>query len=934
MKAQAVILLFLLVISIMISGSFLASPSYMPQERKRIAFDETHKEVHKISDSYARFHDLLELSGFEVESLREGPLTLPKLKAYSVLVLPLPRKPLLKEEIASIVSFVEGGGGLFIIGDCGGDQFWGSNLNNLSRIFGITFNPDIIRAPREPIIINWIKPHPITVGVKQIIYRTGSSLSVAGNAVGLAAASDEAWADKLMGHMGILEAGEAEGRNVTVLAVSNFGLGRVVCLGSSTLFADSNLLSDHKKLGLNILRWLSSSEPLRASIENRFIRLKFFDDNLHSSYQLEVWDDTAKKWITAYHDIRFYTTSKEGFNFTWNIGGTSVKTGTINGRKVLIVKYPETSQYGYESKVVDIGSEDEANLYGEGWSEPFIFENRTVRKVLPRREDIHLLLDYPDHPWLQYSLSLTIADVGKERVDVNALTWKGWRTIKSFHTNGTNKWVEIGIALNLSDFYVDLGTNKMRLGIHVEGDPLIIDKVILSNTAQAGSIEILAFLSKDSPIVSFFMRKFGGLHLDGVGVIGEMATKSIRGKRFAFSDIFIDAASEEKNKVQITRGSCLSILNLGGDEAFSDGPSPERSMYIYGDGWSQVFVPRQGSKAREAITGKTNTFLVIPPPPSLRVLYNLSISYLDLDAFPVDVNLFNGSSWIPVGHIERQNTGTWRTATFSIPPSEMYFDPIVGGVKIGLYAYGSSLVVSKIAVEWKTLDESRMAIAFSSGQDKIVNFILVPEGDDQIFQHEVDGVNHVIKTIDIFTPLSTLSGNNDEKENILPITAVGSYIFDTSTLLVEAENSISKGWRPKPVELLDSFTPRSLAVARLNASSISFRFPVLNSSVYSVFVRYFDPAEDASSKKVIVSVNGREIGRIKFEGSGKLQIWREEIKLPTGACTVTLTPISNVPSSDIAFIDYVLIAPRLWEEEAAHELETIRYGLVGEGDGF
>ena len=592
MRSQAVILLFLLVLSVLISSSFLASSRYVPQEKKRIAFDETHNEVHRLSDDYGNFHDFLELSGFEVDSLREGPLTLPKLRAYSVLVLPLPRKPFSKEEIASIVSFVEGGGGLFIIGDCGGEQFWRSNLNNLSRIFGITFNLDIIRAPREPVIINRIKPHPITVGVKEIVFRTGSSLSIASNATGLAAASDEAWADRLTGHVGTLEPGEARGQNITVLAVSNFGLGRVVCLGSSTLFTDSNLLSDHKKLGLNILKWLSSIEPLKASIDNGFIRLKFFDDNLHSSYQLEVWDDAEGKWVTAYHDIRFYTTSKEGFNFTWNIGGTSVKTRIINGRKALIVKYPETGQYGYGSESIDIGSEgDEGNLYGGGWSEPFIFENRTVREALPRREDIHLLLDYPDHPWLQYNLSLTFADVGKGRVDVNALTWKGWRTIKSFYTNGTNRWVKIKIALNLSDFYVDPGTNEMRLGIYVEGDPLIIDKVLLSSTARSGSIEILAFLSKDSPIVSFFMREFGDLTLDSVGVIGELSTKSIRGKRFAFSSLLLDALSEQENRMRLTQGSRLNILNLGTNDAFSEGPSPERSMYIYGGGWSEVFIP-------------------------------------------------------------------------------------------------------------------------------------------------------------------------------------------------------------------------------------------------------------------------------------------------------------------------------------------------------
>jgi hypothetical protein len=933
MKIQTLALLFLIAFSLIIPSIFMMSPSHVLQERKRIAFDETHMEVHTITDGYAQFYESLKLSGFEVEPIREGPLTLHKLRAYSVLVLPLSRKPFSNEEISAITSFVEGSGGLFIIGDCGGDELWGSNINNLSSIFGITFNPDVIKAPIEPVKINRFKQHPITVGIKQIVCRTGSSLNVAFDAFGLASASSEAWADRLTGQIGVLEQGEARGENVTILAVSNFGLGKVVCLGSSTLFIDSNLLNDHKKLGLNILNWLSSSEPLRASIENGLIRLKFFDDNLHSSYQVDVWDETEKKWITAYHDIRFYTTSIEGFNFTWNIGGTSVETRTINERQVLIVKYPKISQYGYKSKIIDIGLEgDEANLYGEGWSEPFIFNNRTVRKALPGREDIHLTLDYSDYPWFQYNISLTYADVGMGRVDINALTWKGWTTIESFHVNGTNKWAEISTCFNVSDFYVESETNKMRLGIHVEGDPFIIDKVGISTTARSESIEILAFLSNDSPLVSFFMHKFGDLHLNGVGVIGELTTKSVHGKRFAFSSLLVDALSEKDNKMQISQGSCRNVLNLGTDEAFSAGPSPGKSMYIYGDGWSEVFAPRQGFKAREAIAEKTNTFLVIPAPPSLKVLYNLSISYLDLTELPVDVNLFNGSDWISVGHIKRENTGTWRTTMFSIPPSEMYFDPVVGGMKVGLYAYGSSLVVSKIAAEWKTIDDSRMATAFSCGQDKVVNFIFMPKVDDQIFQHEVDGINRVVKTIDIFTPLSPLNINKNE-EKLLPIAAVGSYVLDTSSLLMEAENLMSEGWRPRSVEFSNIFT-QNLDVAMMNASSMHFNFSVQKTSTYSVVVRYLDIGEGVSSKKVIVSLNGHEIGRIKFEGSGTFQLWREEVELAAGTNTLTLNPISNTPTSDIAFIDYVLIAPKFWEEEAACELESLYNNLASDGDGL
>jgi len=919
MKIRAIALLIILIFPLIFSSRFAGLDVDVPEGRKRIAFDETHNEVHRLSDDYGGLHDLLESSGFEAESLTEGPLTLSKLREYSVLVLPLPRKALLEEEIDAIISFVEGGGGLFIIGDSGGDRFWRSNVNNLSRIFGIIFNPDIVRAPIEPVIINQFQQHPITSDVRQIVYRTGSSLKITGNATGLATASGEAWADELDGQIGIPEPGERKGEDVIVLAASNFGLGRIVCLGSSTLFIDSNLIIDHKKICLNILRWLSSTEPLRTFIQNRFLRLKFFDDNLHSSYQIDVWDNDAKRWITAYHDIRFYTTSREGFNYTWNVGGATIRTRSAGEYQVLIVKYPETGQYGYESKVIDIGSEmDETNLYGEGWSKPFIFKNRTVRQVLPRREDIHLLLDYPKHPWLQYNLSLIYADAGRGRVDINILTWKGWRTVKSFYINGTNKWTSISLPLNLSGVYVDSKTNQMRIGIHVEGDSFIIDKVILKNSAPSGSLEILAFLSKDSPIVSFFIRAFG-FQLDGVGIVADLRTRYVTGKRFAFSSLLIDASSEKANKAQITQGSCLNVLNLGEDDAFSECPSSIKDMYIYGEGWSEPLLLRKGLKAREAIAEKTNTFIVVPAPPSPKVLYNLSISYLDLGILPVDVNLFNGSDWISIGHIRRENTGSWRTATFHIPPSEMYFDPNVGGVKIGIYAYANNLVISEIKTEWKTLGNSSTAVAFSCEHDKIVDFILVPGRNNQVFQHELDGVNHVIKTIDIFTPLSIVNGNG----KALPVAAVGSYIMDTSTLLVEAEDLIVEGWRPKPIEFSNLLTPSSLAVARVNSSSMNFKFSLSNSSLYSIFVRYFDFAEDSSDKKIMVSVNNRRVGIIRYEGSGKIQTWRRDIDLPAGTNIITLTPISEIPTSEIAFIDYVLVAPRFWEEEAARELRSI-----------
>ena len=146
---------------------------------------------------------------------------------------------------------------------------------------------------------------------------------------------------------------------------------------------------------------------------------------------------------------------------------------------------------------------------------------------------------------------------------------------------------------------------------------------------------------------------------------------------------------------------------------------------------------------------------------------------------------------------------------------------------------------------------------------------------------------------------------------------------------MEVENLIAKGWRPKPAGFSGTLTPPSLAVARMNSSSLSFKFSAPYSSLYNIFVRYFDAVEDFRNKKVIVSLNGSEVGRIKGEGTGKFQIWRGETEFSAGTNIITLTPVSNTPTSDIAFIDYVLITPKLWEEQAIEELESIGHLLTG-----
>ena len=922
-KTHALTMFFLAILLPAVTWQITGPTETLPHVRKRIAFDETHGEIQKISDAYSAFCIFLQSSGFDVEPLLEGPLTLNKLRVYSTVVLALPTKLFSHDEIESLVRYVEGGGGLFILGDSGNDLFWGSNIDNVSRRFDVSFNRDMIRAPQEPILIEHFEDHPVTAGVSKIVCRSGSSLTINGTATRLAWLNDEAWADKYVGKVGVFESGETKGREAIVMAASEYGLGRVVCLGSSTLFLEANLNSDHKKLGYNILKWLSSVEPVKTSIQNGLIRLKFLDDSLHSSYQIDVWDNSMRNWTTAYHDVRFYTTCVDGFNVTWNMGNCTVETKTIGDYEFLVVKYPEAKQYGYESVVVDVGSSDDKYVIGKGWSNAFEYDNRTVRQVEAGSEDVHILIDYPDHPWLQHTLKITYLDSGQGRKDLNMLTSNGWITLKSFYTSGEKSWKEINVTFDPANLYADPGFPKLRFGIHAEGDPLIVDEVSFASFEQSGSLEVKAAVKKDSPFIHFYV-KTGDLELNSIGIIGELATETTQGKRFAFSSILKDAYFEKNHELMLSQGTFQTELILGTGEDLFTAPTLSKSFYLYGEGWSESFVTENGTKAREIVANRTNTFIVIPVQSPLNMVYNLSFTYLDAGVATADINIFNGTGWVGIGYVKRNNTGTWRTATFPIPSSELYFDAITGGAKLGLFAHEDNLVVSKIKYSASTIGEEEIAVAFSTKKDDIVNFIVVPNATHSIIQHEVDGPQGVVKTIDIST-CKTL-----EKEQFLPIASVGSVTMETSNLLKEAEEVIANGWRPQPVNLAPIYASGDLAVARLNGSELSFQTLFAVSGKYRIFIRYYDLSEGFFDKEILVSINGREEGKITYEGTNSYRLWSKDIDLVEGINTVTLTPLSKVPSSELAYVDYILFAPKIWEEEACYELTQEIPQLLGD----
>ncbi|MEA2071463.1 MAG: hypothetical protein U9O98_09250 [Asgard group archaeon] len=219
----------------------------------KIYFDETQKERGKINTNYSILRDNLRDQGFEVEAYNDYPISEKNLKC-DIFVFGCPDgSKLTKNEIKSLVNFVERGGGLLAISNAGGDRGLRTNLNNLLNKFGIEMISDQVKdetnnefnMPTHPIIRN-IKDHPITKGVAEMVIVAGCSVRGSAQMKGLALTSPV-----------------AEPPNTPVAVAGTIKGGRVVAVGSYRLFSNYGAglsLRDNRTFALNVFKWLARQE--------------------------------------------------------------------------------------------------------------------------------------------------------------------------------------------------------------------------------------------------------------------------------------------------------------------------------------------------------------------------------------------------------------------------------------------------------------------------------------------------------------------------------------------------------------------------------------------------------------------------------------------------------------------------------------------------
>ncbi|HUX97912.1 MAG TPA: hypothetical protein VMV49_00015 [Candidatus Deferrimicrobium sp.] len=222
----------------------------------RICFDTTQNERGKLNDNYTTFKELIEKKGYVVEANLEFPITFSQLSRYDVVIFACPDRSKIREfELGEIWKYVRNGGGLVIMGSSGGDKGRMTNLNDLCEKFGITYNNDQVfddqhnYGIRNLAISTVFVNHPITDGLELVIIPSSCSLTVTKKALGVVFTDDD-----------------AEPPDAPVLAVSEYGQGRVIVLGSYDAFRDGIRAGiqviQHRILLENLIGWIVKDKPL------------------------------------------------------------------------------------------------------------------------------------------------------------------------------------------------------------------------------------------------------------------------------------------------------------------------------------------------------------------------------------------------------------------------------------------------------------------------------------------------------------------------------------------------------------------------------------------------------------------------------------------------------------------------------------------------
>lgn len=245
----------------------------------KILFDRIHG-----SWEYRSIISVLKDDGFEVELLYGDTITSEALNSCNILVIGVPKREFSNDEVNSIHKFVDNGGGLLVIGERVTSCF----LNKITCKFGIEFATDCVCDMEHnnehhscPIIKNRLK-HEIMEYVDEFTIFCGCSLTVKEPAEKVALGNETTWADQdrwkdkfrwVKKRYLVPDENEPKGDEVCLIAASEYGKGRVLCIGDSTLFMEMYMFhTDNLQMGVNFIYWLSKKRPIKKIDKERIAK--------------------------------------------------------------------------------------------------------------------------------------------------------------------------------------------------------------------------------------------------------------------------------------------------------------------------------------------------------------------------------------------------------------------------------------------------------------------------------------------------------------------------------------------------------------------------------------------------------------------------------------------------------------------------------------
>ena len=255
----------------------------------KVLFDRSHVEQFRFWGDYSDLSEELENSGYALYQLGltqhdDIEITCDLLEHFDVLALPNPQISggyLTQSEILSVSSFVEKGGGLLVLGGRYPVSDGQYPVKELISKFGIEYEIPIARLGSY---VTDLRDHPVMDNVDTLYLALGPDALkiINSSANGIAYSSGK-----------------------PVIAVSEYGQGRVAVISAEHTFTDADIArEDNLKMALNLFQWLSENSPLH---EDDLPKLRIID-----------WDPPTNMRLGEEYkiDIKIKNAGNNGLNVT------------------------------------------------------------------------------------------------------------------------------------------------------------------------------------------------------------------------------------------------------------------------------------------------------------------------------------------------------------------------------------------------------------------------------------------------------------------------------------------------------------------------------------------------------------------------------------------------------------------------------------------